>query len=68
MISVSRVVPTIHSSAVAELYTPPVFENKKSTAVIGFRKIICIFAENIYNNWFYDSFTCFEVVNLIVER
>ena len=37
-------VPTIHSSAVAELYTPPVSENKKSLVAIGFRKTICIFA------------------------
>ena len=30
--------PAWHSSAVAELYTPPVFENKKSHPSIGFRK------------------------------
>ena len=36
--------PAWHSSTVAELYTPPVFENKKSPAAIGFRKTICTFA------------------------
>ena len=43
------VVPTIHSSAVAELYTPPVSENKKSLVDIGFNKIMCIFAAKRQN-------------------
>ena len=34
------------SSAVAELYTPKVFENKKLPPAIGFSRIFCIFAEN----------------------
>ena len=40
------VFPAWHSSTIAELYKPNIFENKKSHPPIGFRRIICIFAEN----------------------
>ena len=38
------VFPAWHSSTVAELYKPKVFENKKSHPLIGFRRIFCTFA------------------------
>jgi len=43
LFSTFYVSPDWHSSAVAELYTPPVFENDKKSGGY-FRKIICIFA------------------------
>lgn len=38
--------PAWQSSPVTYLYTPEVFENKKTPPLIGFKRIFYIFAEN----------------------
>ena len=51
------------SSAVAELYTPEVFENKKTPPLIGFKRIFCIFAENYTTN-FRNNEKIRDVINM----